>query len=273
MRKKNTERSNRKFAKKDLGQNFLNNKIIRDKILEEAGNIEGKNILEIGPGLGFLTNKLLEQKCDLTAIEFDKRAVKRLEKEYKNKMNFHLIQGDILVQDLDNIFEQEKYSIIANIPYNITSPIFRKVLERTHNKPNFTIFMVQKEVGKKVCSPKKRSILSISVEVYAETKYCFTVTRENFTPAPKVDSAIIRFDIREKPLISPEITNDFFTIINAGFSQKRKKLGNFFGKFFGLKPNELLGEIDPNRRAETLEVAEWIEITKRFTKLKDSIIN
>ncbi len=283
------------FAKKSLGQNFLNNPNVRDRILKEAGDISGKNILEIGPGLGFLTRALLESKANLTAIEFDERAVKILQKTFKNP-EFKLIEGNFLEQDLDEIFEQKNYSIIANIPYNITNPILRKILEKTKNKPHFAILMVQKEVAQKICDPishlieakpeeenimfgvplqgvsqssntrkkSKRSILSIAVEVYAEARYCFTVPREDFDPAPKVDSAIMRLDIRSEPLVSTELQRDFFTVVNAGFSEKRKKLGNVLGKFFGVEPKKLLGNIDPNRRAETLEIEEWIEITKNF---------
>ncbi|MCK5460990.1 ribosomal RNA small subunit methyltransferase A [Candidatus Gracilibacteria bacterium] len=267
MRRKKTNTRKKNFAKKELGQNFLNNPIIRENILTEAGNIKNKNILEIGPGLGFLTTKLLQESSHLTAIEFDERAVQILNKDFGNHEHFHLIHGDILIYDLDILFEQKKYSIIANIPYNITAPIFKKVLSKTKNKPEFAVFMVQKEVGKKVCNPIKRSILSISVEIFAETKYCFTVTRENFTPIPKVDSAIIRLDIRKKPLVPKDLQQDFFTVVNAGFSQKRKKLGNFIGKFFGLSPKDLLGTVNPDRRAETLNIKDWIQITKNFKKL------
>lgn len=267
MQRRKTGHRGKSFAKKELGQNFLNNPIVRENILKEAGNLKEKNILEIGPGLGFLTTKLLQESAHLTAIEFDERAVRILNKDFGNQENFHLIHGDILIYDLDELFEQKKYSIIANIPYNITGPIFRKVLSKIKNKPEFTIFMVQKEVGKKVCNPVKRSILSISVEIYAETKYCFTVTRENFTPIPKVDSAIIRFDIRKEPLVPEEMQQDFFTVVNAGFSQKRKKIGNFIGKFFGLASADLLGTIDRERRAETLNIEDWIQITKNFRKL------
>ena len=283
-----------KFAKKSLGQNFLNNPLIRDQILEEAGDISGKKILEIGPGLGFLTSALIKANANLTAIEFDPRAVKILTEYFGHLENFRLISGNFLEQDLDIIFEQNNYSIIANIPYNITGPIFRKVLEKTKNKPQFTIFMVQKEVAQKICPPLftapqaetskggiptsskktkarkkfKRSILSISVEIFAQAKYCFTVSRENFSPVPRVDSAIIRLDIRDNPLVPKALQVDFFTVVNGGFSEKRKKIGNVIGKFFGFSSADLLGDIDPNRRAETLDVPEWLEITKNFQKLK-----
>jgi 16S rRNA (adenine1518-N6/adenine1519-N6)-dimethyltransferase len=265
------------FAKKSLGQNFLQSSKVRDRILESVGDLKDKNILEIGPGLGFLTNKLIAKKANVTAIELDERAVEILQKDFGHRDNFHLIHGDFLKQDLDKLFEQKepalvkmgnkKYSIIANIPYNITSPILKKVLANTTNKPESMTLMVQKEVGKKICPHGKnfkRSILSLSVEIFAEAELLFLVDRENFSPVPKVDSAIIQVRTRPEPLVTPEMERDFFTVVHAGFSSKRKKLGNVIGSFFGIESNKILGNIDPNRRAETLNVDEWIDVTKNF---------
>lgn len=260
-----------KFAKKSLGQNFLQDVVVRDQILELAGNIEQFHILEIGPGLGFLTSHLIQQATAVTAIEFDVRAVEMLQKEFGHKPNFELITGDFLAQDLDTLFEQKKYSIIANIPYNITNPILRKILENTENQPEFAVLMVQKEVAEKICNPQekdvKRSILSIAVEVYAEAKYGFTVDRTCFSPAPGVDSAVMRLDIRPAPLVPKEMQRDFFTVVNAGFSEKRKKIGNVLPKFFGVGKPDIMGSIDPDRRAETLSIDEWIELTQEFRQL------
>ena len=256
------------FAKKSLGQNFLHSTEIRDKILEAAGDISDKNVLEIGPGLGFLTAKLLAAKANLTAIELDDRAVKILRKDFGQKGNFNLIHGSILDQNLDDLFGDKPYQVIANIPYHITSPILKRLLSETKNRPQSAILMVQKEVAKKICDTKKRSILSISVEVFAEPEILFEVGRENFSPSPKVDSSIIRLKVRDKPLVSAKIERDFFTVIRAGFSEKRKKIGNVLGKFFGVPSGQLLGSIDPNRRAETLDISEWLKIMKNFQKIK-----
>ncbi len=281
-----------KFAKKSLGQNFLNSTEVRDKILDAAGDIKGKNILEIGPGLGFLTSKLLESEANLVAVEKDDRAVKILNKEFDQVENFELINDDFLQQDLDKLFEQKKYAVIANIPYNITNPILRKLLSRTKNKPEFAILMVQKEVAEKICPVRKniagenfmngrqddslknedylpvknfkRSILSISVEVFAEAEILFEVGRKNFTPSPKVDSAIMLIKTRKSPLITPEMENDFFTVVNGGFSRKRKKVGNVLPKYFGTTVEQILGSIDPSTRAEDLTIEDWIKLTENF---------
>ena len=268
-----------RFAKKDLGQNFLTSVEFRDQILAQAGDIAGKNILEVGPGLGFLTEGLLQAGAKLTAVELDTRVIpiltekfaKYIQTDAEKSPSFTLVEGSILHEDLDKRFEQENYSVIANIPYHITSPIIRKLLSETKNKPKETILMVQKEVAQKI-NPKikkgrqKRSILSVSVEIFATSELCFVVGKEHFDPSPKVDSAIIKIITRETPLVSPEMEKDFFVVVNAGFHEKRKKLGNSIGKYFGVSPKLLMGNVDGNLRAEELKIEDWIEITKNFCK-------
>ncbi len=274
------------FAKKSLGQNFLNSTAVRDQILGlaytssedslEDGDFTKdfpQNVLEIGPGLGFMTNQLIKKaKNRFVAVEMDDRAVELLHRDFDHRDNFELIHGDILRQDIDSIFEQQNYSVIANIPYNITSPILRKFLSKTKNKPDQMILMVQKEVADKITVDPfngKRSILSISVEIYAEPRFGFFVGRDCFDPAPRVDSAVIHLITRDKPLVDPELEMDFFTVVNGGFSEKRKKLSNSLSKFFGVSAKEILGSIDGNRRAENLSIDEWIELTHNFLACKE----
>lgn len=264
--------SERKFAKKDLGQNFLQSTEVRNKIMIEAGDISGKEVLEIGPGLGFLTEALLEAGAKVTAVEFDERAVRFLTNKYGNYPNFTLIEGSILDINIDEIFKNKPWQSVANIPYHITSPIIRKLLSETTNKPTSCVLMVQKEVAKKIARTRpgqekfveSRSILSLSVEIYAEARNCFEVKRDCFEPAPNVDSAILKLTTREKPLIAHEMERDFFTMVNAGFCERRKKLKNALVKFFGEDPTPLLKGIDGDRRAETLDIGEWITLTKNF---------
>jgi len=241
----------------------------------EAGDVNGKHVLEIGPGLGFLTEALLDARAKLTAVEFDERAVRYLTDKYRNYPNFTLIQGSILDMNLDEIFKDEPWQTVANIPYHITSPILRKLLAETRNKPTSCVLMVQKEVAKKIARTRpaqekiveSRSILSLSVEIFAEIKNCFEVKRTCFEPAPNVDSAILKLTTRNKPLIPAEMEKDFFTMVNAGFCERRKKLRNSIPKFFGDDPTPLLKGIDSDRRAETLDIAEWIVLTENFRKL------
>ena len=244
------------FAKKHLGQNFLQSTEIRDDIVKAAEGVAGKNILEIGPGLGFLTEAILKEKPEkLIAVEFDERAVEVLNTKFTQDKGFELIHGDFLAQNLDEIWGDQEWQIIANIPYNITNPILKKICAQTKNKPQSAILMIQKEVAEKIVNQKKRSILSISVEIFAEAAYLFTVDRKHFIPSPKVDSAVIKLKMRPSPLVSPELEKTFFSIINRGFARKRKKLKNNL-------PPEILGNIDGDRRAENLEIEDWVEMAK-----------
>lgn len=300
MTKKHTQKG---FAKKEFGQNFLQNSWVRDQIIKAAPPLKNQNILEIGPGLGFLTSALLKAKAQVTAVEIDPRAAEILKREFPNKENLTLIEGDILQISLDEVFRGKDYAVIANIPYNITSYLIRRLLSETKNKPQYCILMVQKEVAEKIAcqkaplatpeaqtnermssieysfnphqeifkkesKTKKRSLLSISVEIYATAEIICTVPANCFSPAPKVDSAVIKISLRDKPLIEPDMESDFFTVVQAGFSEKRKKLGNHIGTFFGLPSQKLLGDISPETRAEDLTIEEWIQITHNFRKTK-----
>lgn len=266
------------FAKKSLGQNFLNSTQIRDQILAAAGDIVGKKILEVGPGLGFLTEALLAAGANVTAIDLDDRVIDILQDKFateKKSGQFELYHGSILDFELDEVFADQSYSCIANIPYNITGPILRKLLAETQNKPEFSLLMVQKEVAQKICPklhPKKglkRSILSLSVEVFAEAEICFEVGREFFDPSPKVDSAIMKLVKRPEPLISKEHENAFFTVVNAGFHERRKKLKNSFQSFFGQRMDDLMVGLEPDVRAENLGMSDWVRMAKFFATTED----
>lgn len=263
-RKKNT---NEGFAKKQFGQNFLQNAQVRQKMLDIAGEPFPENVLEIGPGLGFMTCKLVKKAKHFTAIDLDSRVIPLLRADYGHHDHFTLLNENFLDFDLDQYYEQNKYSVIANIPYNITNPIFRKCLERTQNKPEQMVLMVQKEVGQKVCPLQdgvlrkkfKRSILSISVEVFATAEYVQTVPRIDFSPAPKVDSAVIQLKTRPEPLIPVAQQRMFFTVVNAAFSQKRKKLKNTLPGFFGVSEKTLFGRhnFDTEQRPEDLSIEDF----------------
>jgi 16S rRNA (adenine1518-N6/adenine1519-N6)-dimethyltransferase len=273
-----TPKNQSSFAKKNLGQNFLNSLFIRDQIIAAAGDVAGKKILEVGPGLGFLTEALLDADTQLTAIDLDDRVIPILKKKFapqKESGQFDLYHGSILDFDLDGVFGADAYSCIANIPYHITGPILRKLLAETINKPEFSLLMVQKEVAQKICPkdhPKKgikRSILSLSVEVFAEAEICFLVDRKYFDPSPKVDSAIIKITKRPAALISKEYESAFFTIVNAGFHERRKKLKNSFQSFFGHRMDDLMEGLDPALRAENLDISDWVRMAKVFADSKN----
>ena len=247
-------------AKKWLGQHFLQSGEVVEKMLEKAGDLAGKNVLEIGPGKGILTERILAARADLTAVEKDEEMIPILSKKFDQKKGFHLLQKDFLDFDLDAYFEQKKYSIIANIPYNISKPIVKKVLAGAKNRPEFCLFLVQKEVAEKICERKKRSVLSISVEIFAESEYLFSVGPEHFWPPPKVDSAVIFLRTRPKFLVDSDRQSEFFDLISAAFVEKRKKLKTILKKICGGKYQKALQKIDPDLRPENLEIADWVRV-------------
>ncbi len=248
-------------AKKSLGQNFLKSKTALFKMIE-AGEIDPKDtIIEVGPGKGALTEKLVEKGCKIIAIEKDHRLIDLLKEKFGEKIQ--LVNQDVLD------FEPEKnisYKIIANIPYYITGQFLRKFLETDH-QPERIVVMVQKEIAQRiVANDKKESLLSISVKVYGQPKMIMKVDKENFSPAPKVDSAILAITkISKNFFIENKIEEKrFFEILHAGFAHKRKMLlGNLkeWQKKVGQKKDldKLFAEVNLSSkvRAEDISLDDW----------------
>ena len=268
---------------KGLGQNFLIDKNVLSKIIT-ASNLKTTDvILEVGPGLGTLTQELAKQAGQVIAIEKDKIMIEILAETLSDFKNIQIIQGDVLkIENWD--LKIEKYKLVANIPYYLTSPLIRKFLE-SENPPEEIILMLQKEVAQRICSkPPNMSLLAVSVQFYADTKIVSNVSKNCFWPAPKIDSAIIKITPRgqtSRPTGGLTSTNLFFKIVKAGFSQPRKQLaGNLLAlshaegsKEFKLDKKEvnswlLENKINPTQRAETLSVEEWISLTKTFNNIK-----
>ncbi len=262
-------------AKKSLGQNFLNNIAVVQKIIE-ASQLTGKEtVLEIGPGRGVLTELLIENTQHVVAIEKDDDLFKFLNTEFKNDIDTGkatFIHGDIMEINQAELVGLDPYSVIANIPYNITGAILEKFLSGTH-QPSQMVLMVQKEVAERITTktknPKsalKESILSISVKAYGIPEYISTVKAGNFTPAPKVDSAIVRIhSISRNNFIDKYHEQIFFELVKAGFAHKRKQL---YGNLKNILEPELVSAalnhvgISYNRRSESLTVNLWVELSK-----------
>lgn len=241
-------------AKKSLGQNFLKSSLALNKIVE-AGEVSTSDVvLEIGPGKGALTEKLLVKAGQVIAVEKDRDLVELLKikfgEEIKNK-KLLLIEEDILEFEI----KERKYKVVANIPYNITGAILKKFLS-ADIQPERMVLMVQHEVAKRIiASDGKESLLSVSVKVYGEPKMIMKVPARYFSPAPKVDSAVILIKNISKKLFRQNIESEekFWEVVKAGFAHKRKKLsGNL--KKFGLKNNL------KDKRAEELSVSDWIQL-------------
>lgn len=250
---------------RDLGQNFLFEEKYLDKIVEAAKPLNGKRVIEIGPGLGVLTKKLSRLADEVLAIEIDGRMVSILKTVCLNCTNLTVKEMDVRNFDPTEIGE---YKIVANIPYYITSHIIRKFLEEK-NKPEELILLVQKEVAERICAkPSRMSTLSVSVQFYGAPEMIGIVPREAFYPTPQVNSAIVKIKTYKSPLFNDVIPDKFFKLVKAGFGEKRKQLINSLSSLGYAK--EELGEllkkasVNPERRAETLTLAEWRNIYKCF---------
>jgi len=261
-------------ASKGLGQNFLIDKKAVKKFIESAYLKPNDVILEIGPGLGVLTQELAEKVKKVMAVEKDPKMTRILlndELRIIKTKNVEIIQGDIL-KILNSKFKiDNSYKVVANLPFYLTAPVIRKFLESNH-QPREIILIVQKEVGQRICAqPPDMNLLAVAVQIYAKPKIVSYISRQSFWPKPKVDSAIIRI----APLIKAHKklkinVNLFFKIVRAGFSQPRKQLLNNLSKTLELNKEKtkswlLKNKIQPSQRAESLEVRDWINLTKSFT--------
>ncbi len=258
---------------KKLGQNFLINKKVFDKILRAAELSKTDTVLEIGPGIGNLTLKMAEKTGKVVAVEKDRKMCQVLEKALKeqNIKNIKLVNEDILKIEeglMVKLLNGYDYKIVANLPYYITSPVIRKFLE-FKKPPEIMVLMVQKEVSQRISAkPGKMSLLAVSVQFYADVKIISYVSKKSFWPQPKVDSAIIKI-IPKKNEIPAELTEKFFKIVKAGFSQPRKQLINNLSKELHasketIKEWLLKNRIQPNQRAETLSINNWKKLAENY---------
>jgi 16S rRNA (adenine1518-N6/adenine1519-N6)-dimethyltransferase len=255
-------------ADKRLGQNYLQDANTLEKIVEAAEIQTTDTVLEIGPGLGSLTRYLSVSANQVVAVELDLKLVSVLQTILKPYANVCLIHGDILDLAPQELGLPADYIVAANIPYHITSAIIRHLLE-SEPKPRRIVLTVQKEVAERICAtPPDMSLLALSVQVYGTPRMMAQIPAGAFYPAPKVDSAVVRMDILSSPVIELHLLDDFFQLIKAGFSQKRKTLRNSLSA--GLKisttaAESLLAEakIDSKRRAETLSLNEWERLSTR----------
>ena len=289
-------------AKKSLGQNFLSDRRYLAPMLAAAELTPTDAVLEIGPGKGVLTAALAERAGSLVAVELDDRLIEPLRQRFASQPHVHIIHGDILEQAPERVLASARpaegeigdsairrfgagevisqspnlqspiatlplsqspvsYKVVANLPYYITSAVLRHLLEAAQ-PPSLAVVMVQWEVAQRICAqPGDLSLLAVSVQFYAQPRIVQRVPAAAFSPRPQVDSAILQLCVRPQPVVdvAPE---RFFTVVRAGFSQKRKQLHNSLAAGLGLEKATVqqwlaVAGIDPMRRAETLSLAEW----------------
>lgn len=251
--------------KKQFGQNFLTSIPARIEIVEAGELTAMDNVLEIGPGKGFLTQALLESGAHVTALEKDKDLIPLLTETFGNRKNFELILGDALTYDPP----APGYKLIANIPYYITGAILERYLSHT-NQPEMMVVLVQKEVAERVCARDgKESILSLSVKAYGEPKLVYRVSRGSFHPIPNVDSAVLQIkNISRERFDNQYHEQLFFKAVKAGFAHKRKMLLSNLQTSFperALIPVFEKVGIPTKARAEDLSIDTWILLARELS--------
>lgn len=247
---------------KSLGQHWLHDRFVLEHIADCADVGPEDTVLEIGPGLGTLTSELLRRAKNVIAVEFDADLAKKLPGQFPGK-HLTVCNEDILQYDLSQL--PADYKVVANVPYYITSKIVQKLMT-AENKPSVAVLLVQKEVAERIAArPGDMSILAISAQVFAEAALGDVVPAELFTPPPKVDSQVVILRSREDSLIHTVDEREFFRVVKAGFSAKRKKLRSSLSGGLGISKTdveEMLQKagISPDSRAEDLAISDWLKL-------------
>jgi 16S rRNA (adenine1518-N6/adenine1519-N6)-dimethyltransferase len=257
---------------KRLGQNFLLDETALQRVIDASGLTTQDDVLEIGPGLGSLTRLLAIHARAVVAVELDEGLLPPLQEVIDPYHNVTIHQGDILAYDPVQLMGSGGYLVIANIPYYITSAVIRHLLE-SKAPPQRLVLTVQREVAERICAtPGDMSLLALSVQVYGAPRVMGRIPAGAFYPVPQVDSAIVRVDLFQEPVLDPAVRSTFFRLAKAGFSQKRKKLRNALAGGMHWSPDQAStvlqsAGIDPQRRAETLSLEEWLSLTDRVQHL------
>ncbi|WP_455135595.1 16S rRNA (adenine(1518)-N(6)/adenine(1519)-N(6))-dimethyltransferase RsmA [Veillonella parvula] len=261
-----------KMSKK-LGQNFLIKRGIVDEIVHAAELTVGEPVLEVGPGIGTLTQGLAQSGADVTAIELDRRLLEVLDTTLASYDNVRIIHGDVLKLDVPTIMNHKSFKVVANLPYYITTPIIMSLLESKLPIERLVV-MVQKEVAlRMIAKPgtKDYGALSVAVQYYTEPDIVLDVPPKSFLPAPAVTSSVIRCVLRDKPPVDVIDEKLFFRVVKAGFAQRRKTFSNTM-KTTGLtrdRIEELLAKanIDGQRRGETFTLQEFADVANAWAAL------
>lgn len=262
-------------ADKKLGQNFLIDENIVRNIVAAAELSDKDTVLEVGPGIGTLTQGLAESGASVVAVELDKRLLPVLDTTLEGYDNVRIVNGDILQVDIMQTVGVDEFKVCANLPYYITTPIIFALLEKRLPMERL-VAMVQKEVAERMAAKpggKDYGALSVAIKYYTEPEIAFIVPPSSFIPAPSVDSAVIVCKRREKPPV--EVCDEalFFRVVKAAFSLRRKMLNNSL-KNMGIKGEQVakwleLAGVDGKRRAETLSLEEFAALTNTFAASKE----
>lgn len=259
---------------KQKGQNFLINQAVIKEIVGVANLKKTDVVLEVGPGLGILTEELVKHVKKVISVELDKKLFDFLKVKFSGAKNLELVYDDILKFQVPS-FKFQVYKVVANLPYNITSHFLKKFLT-TENRPTEMTLLIQKEVAERICAkPSAMSLLSVSVQLYGQPEIIEIVKKENFWPQPKIDSAILKISSikaqKEVDKYFEGITEKFFwQIVRVGYSARRKQLQNNLASGLKISAQEIKkilkqANFDPKIRAQNLSVGDWIRLAKKVS--------
>jgi len=272
---------------KRFGQHFLTDPRILASIADAAEVTSTDTILEIGPGLGHLTQVLARRAGQVIAVEVDRELAARLQTEFANSQNVRIIQGNFLdAAPIEWVSRHGNkiagagefpapvsipFKVVANLPYYITSAILRHLLE-AEQKPQSIVVMVQREVAQRIVArPPEMNLLAVSVQFFAQPRIVRTIAAGAFYPPPKVDSAVVRMNVLTQPLLNVAEASRFFEIVHAGFGEKRKQLRNSLAHGLSRAPDSIVAaltraHLQSTRRAETLTLDEWLACYRELAK-------
>lgn len=256
-------RRHRITLKSRFGQNFMIDRTLRDAVAEAAGITKDDVVIEVGAGVGTLTVELARRAMVVLAVELDRALIPALHEVVAPFTNVHVEQADIL-----DYSPNGREVVVGNIPYNLTGALIRKLLDKPP-RPKRLSLVVQKEVADRWTADTGASLATVAVQVFATARTIFTIPAAAFTPQPKVDSALVVLDVRERPAIHVDDFDSFFRFAEAVFQFRRKQLGGTLGRISGQGSTEAAARlrdagIDPQRRPQTLGLAEWEAIFRSF---------
>ncbi len=251
--------------RKKLGQNFMVDSRALQKVIAAAELTGDETVLEIGAGVGTLTSRLADRCVRVVAVEIDERLIPVLEFVFAATANVEIVSGDILEMDLAEILDSDPYTVVANIPYYITSALIRRLME-AERRPDGLVLTIQKEVAERIVTgPGEMSLLALSVQVYGKPELRGRIPASAFYPRPNVDSAVLCVSGYDTPRVPETLIAPLFELARAGFGQKRKQIHNALTKNLG-KPKGMVLDwlrtagVRPEQRAQELSVEHWIAL-------------
>lgn len=261
-------RRHRIELKHSFGQNFIVDPGTRDRIALESGIKPDDEVLEVGAGAGGLTVALARSGRRLVAVELDRRLIPVLREVLEGVENVEVVEKDILKFDQTDAFPHGGHVVAGSIPYNLTGALIRKLLDDPP-RPRLLSLVVQKEVAERWTASSGASLSTVAVQVFAEARIAFTIPASAFTPAPRVDSALVLLEVRKEPAVHVDDLRSFLRFVEAVFQGRRKQLGGTLGRIDGIGSTaagaRLRGRgIDPRRRPQTLSMPEWETIYQEF---------